>query len=107
MAVVGLAISAVWLFDDVVGSKPYSAPIALRTRAEILEACDAHVRAAEVEARGAVDRHAAEFASFIEQRTSGAAEFSREMVSWSSKWRVVKQYLPFTDPDGPQGPRGD
>lgn len=100
MVVTGLAIGAVWLFDGAIESTPYSVSAPSRTRAEILEACDAHVRAAEVEARAAVDRHAADFASFIESRKSGAAAFSREMVSWGSKWRIVKQYLPFTDPDG-------
>jgi hypothetical protein len=101
MVVVALAIGAVWSFDSVTSSAPYVfSAAAPRSRAEILEACDAHVRAAEVEARAAVDRHAAEFGSFIEERKTGAGAFSREMVSWRSKWRVIKQYLPFTDADG-------
>ena len=100
-AVAGLSLVAMWLFDEVTGTLPYAPPVEeSRSRAEILDACHAHVRAAEGEARAAVDRHAADFASLIEQRKSGAAAFSREMVSWRSKWRVVKQYLPFTDPDG-------
>jgi hypothetical protein len=99
--VLALAIGAVWLFDSVTGSAPYSVSAAApRSRAEILEACDVHVRAAEVEARSAVDQRAAGFAAFIEYRQTGVAAFSREMVSWRSKWRVIKQYLPFTDTDG-------
>lgn len=99
--VLGLSVGAVWLFDGTTSAVPYSvSAVAPRSRAEILEACDAHVRAAEVEASAAVDRHAAEFASFIEERKVGAAAFSRDLVSWGSKWRVVKQYLPFTDSDG-------
>lgn len=99
--VLGLSIGAVWLFDGTTSSVPYSVSVvAPRSRAEILEACDAHVRTAESEARAAVDRHAAEFASSIEARKVGAAAFSRDLVSWGSKWRVVKQYLPFTDSDG-------
>jgi hypothetical protein len=100
IAVLGLSFGAVRLFDGATASGPYALPAAPRSRAEILEACDAHVLAAESEARVAVDRHAAEFASFIDGRKNGAAAFSREMVSWGSKWRVVKQYLPFTDPAG-------
>ena len=99
--VLGLSIGAVWLFDGMSGIVPYAVPVvAPRSRAAILEACDAHVLAAEVEARAAVDRHAAEFTSFIGEHKAGAATFSRAMVSWGSKWRVVKQYLPFTDADG-------
>lgn len=100
-AVFGVALAAVALLDAVFEPMPYAALTTVaRSRAEILEACDVHVRAAEVEAHAAVGRHAAEFASFIDERTSGAAAFSREMVSWQSKWRVIKQYLPFTDADG-------
>jgi hypothetical protein len=100
IAVLGLSYGTVRLFDGATESRPYALPAVPRSRAEILEACDAHVRAAEVEARAAVDRHSAEFASFIESRKSGAAAFSGQMVSWRGKWRVVKQYLPFTDPEG-------
>jgi hypothetical protein len=99
--VAGLALGAVWLLDEVTGTLPYTPTVAeSRSRAEILEACDAHVRTAEVDARAAVDRHAAEFASIIGERKVGAATFAREMVSWRSKWRVIKQYLPFSDSDG-------
>ena len=57
-------------------------------------------RQAELEAGAAIERRAAEFASFIEGRKAGAGPFSRELVSWRGKWRAVKPYLPFTDGDG-------
>lgn len=100
-AVLALALGAAWLFDRGVGSKPYAIqPQPERSRAEVIEACNAHIRNAEIEARAAIDRRAAEFVAFIDERKGGAAAFSGEVVSWYGKWRAIKAYLPFTDGDG-------
>lgn len=100
-AILTLAVAATCVFDRAVGSKPYAEPAEpRRSRAEVLAACDVHVRAAEREAMAAIEHRAAEFASFVDGRKDGAAAFSRDIVSLYGKWRALKPYLPFTDPDG-------
>ena len=98
-AVVVIAFAAIWIFNAITGSKPYSGPIK-RPRAEIQAACQQHLRDADRKAVVAIAKRAAGFASFIQSRKAGAKPFSNDIVSWYGKWRAVSPYLPFTDKDG-------
>lgn len=101
LAVLGLAIGAAGGLDRLLGSKPYQEVLGeRRSRAEVIEACNAHVRQAEIEARAAIDRRANEFSIFIEEQKPGAAPFSKAIVSLYGKWRVLKSKLPLTDKEG-------
>lgn len=101
LLVLGLSVGAAWLSSSVSGSKPYVSEFeSKRSRAEVVEACHAHIQQALANGSASIDGRAAEFASFIEGRKAGAGPLSRELVSWYGKWRAVKPYLPFTDSNG-------
>ena len=101
LLVLGLSVGAAWLFGSVSGTNPHvSESPPKRSRAEVIEACNARIHQAVADGNAAIDGRTAEFASFIEGRKAGVAPFSRELVSWYGKWRAVKPYLPFTASDG-------
>lgn len=101
ISVVIMAVAAAWLFSTLAGPAPYaSEPARQRSRAEIVQACNAHVRQAVASANAAIDARATEFSSFVRGRKPGVRPFATELVSWYGKWRAVKSYLPFTAPDG-------
>lgn len=99
-----LVLAALWLFDKLV-EPPRPAETALttdppkRTETAIIDAADVHIRRAVEDARAAVQTRAAEFQSFLEENKTGAAPFSKEVLSWYGKWRTIKPYLPFTESD--------
>lgn len=101
LLVLGLAVGAAWLSNKLSGQESYvSEGASGRSQAEILEACDVHIQRAVAEGNELIDRRTAEFASFIEERKPGAKPFSKELVSFYGKWRVVKPYLPGTNNNG-------
>lgn len=101
LAVVGLSFGAIWIFKLATGEKPYFGSWGpKRPRAEIEAACRQRVREADQKTAQAIARRAAEFSNFINSRKSGAKPFSKDIVSFYGKWRVVKPYLPFTKADG-------
>lgn len=71
-----------------------------RSRAEVAVALDARIREAEARALAAVDACSAQFAQFVDQRSAGAALFSRSLVSAYGHWRAVKAMLPLTNANG-------
>jgi hypothetical protein len=98
LGVLGLALGAIAGLDGLLRSKPYQELFgSQRSRVEVIQACNAHVRQAELEARAAIDRRADEFRIFVEERKVGAAPFSRAIVSWRSKGRIIWSKIPGTD----------
>lgn len=101
LLVLGLSVGAAWLSGSVSGSKPHVSEFeSKRSRAEVVEACHAHIQKAVAVGNSSIDRRVAEFASFSEGRKAGVGPLSREVVSWYGKWRALKPYLPFTDSNG-------
>lgn len=101
LAVAGLSLGAIWIFNLAEGDKPYSTPWeSKRPRAEIEAACRQHVSDASTKASQAIERRSAEFSEFVRSRKSGAKPFSKDIVSLYGKWRTVNPYLPFTDKEG-------
>jgi len=101
VAIVAISFGAILLFQFVAGDTAYSAEWELkRSRAEIEAACREHVQEADTKAAAAIKQRAARFSAFIESRKPGAKPFSKDIVSFYGKWRVVKKYLPFTKSDG-------
>jgi hypothetical protein len=110
-ATVAISFGAILLFQFLLGGerdpdnprpkRPYSEPWeSPRSRAEIEAACREHVREADTKAAAAIKQHVARFSAFIQFRKPGAKPFSKDIVSFYGKWRVVKPYLPFTKSDG-------
>lgn len=101
ISVVIMAVAAAWLLSTLAEPAPYaSKPARQRSRAEIVQACNAHVRQAVASANAVIDARATEFSLFVEGRKPGVRPFATELVSWYGKWRAVKSHLPFTAPDG-------
>jgi len=101
LAVLGLAFGAIAGLDGLLGSKAYQELLgSQRSRVEVIEACNVHVRQAELEARAAIDGRAAEFATFVEKRKAGAAPFAKDLVSWRGKGRALWAKVPGADKAG-------
>jgi hypothetical protein len=101
VAVIVITIGAIWIFNLVVGSKPYTWMWpSTRDRVSIETACYQHVKEADKKAVEAIAKRAADFSSFIQSRKAGAKPFAKDIVSYYGKWRVVKPHLPFTAKDG-------
>lgn len=101
VAIVGITFGAIWAFNTLIGSIPYSTPeTPKRDPAELKAACEQHVREADRKAAEAVAKRSREFAAFIESKKAGAKPFSEDIVSLYGKWRAVKPYLPFTQKNG-------
>ncbi len=101
IAVIIITFAAIWIFNHVIGDKPYTGIWKQqRSRSEIEAACQRHVGEAERKAADAVSRRATEFASFIDSKKAGAKPFSEDIISWYGKWRAVKPQIPFTDAEG-------
>lgn len=95
---------AIWIFQSMIGGKPYHAPWEPgRTRAEVEAVCRQHVDDAAAKASQAIERRSLEFSGFILSRKAGAAPFSKEIVSWYGKWRAVEPYIRFHTPPSPWG----
>jgi hypothetical protein len=101
VAIVCLTFGAIWVFNALTGSIPYSTPEPpRRDPAELKAAFQQHVRAADRKAAEAIAKSSREFAAFIESKAAGAKPFSKDIVSFYGKWRAVKPYLPFTQEGG-------
>lgn len=101
IGVIIITFTAIWIFNHVIGDKPYTGLwTSQRSRSEIEAACQRHVDEAGRKAADAVTRHAAEFTSFIDSKKPGAKPFSEDIVSLYGKWRAVKPHLPLTDAEG-------
>lgn len=107
VAVLGIALAAVFAFAYAKGSRPYTAQLLKiserpkqRSKEEIAEACRGHIEAAFAEAQLAAAMRATEFSEFVRRKTKGSRPFAENVTSWYGKWRVVKPYLPFADGDG-------
>ena len=101
ISVIIITFAAIWIFNHVIGDKPYTGIWKQqRSRSDIEAACQRHVGEAERKAADAVARHAAEFASFIDSKKIGAKPFSKDITNLYGKWRAVKPKLPFTDAEG-------
>lgn len=101
VAIVGVTFGAIWAFNALSGSTPYSTPEPpKRDPAELKAACQQHVRDADRKAAEAIAKRSREFAAFIESKKPGAKPFSKDIVSFYGKWRAVKPYLPFTQENG-------
>jgi len=91
VAIVGIAVVAIWLFNVSNGSIPYSGPWEpKRHPVEVRVACEQHVREADMKAMEAISKRASEFSSFIQDRKAGAKPFSKDVVSLYGKWRAMK-----------------
>ncbi len=102
LLVTGLAAAwaiGVWRGGTSSGTQ-FAKPAGPPNRAEALEACRRHVRAAQTRAEESISRRSREFSEFIASRATAAKGFADRMVSCYAKWRLVKEYLPFTDGDG-------
>lgn len=91
VAIVAISFGGIRLFQFVAGDNPYSGECTpKRSRAEIEEACQKHVREADSNATAAIKKRASEFSEFIESRKSGAKPFSTDIVSLYGKWRAAR-----------------
>lgn len=100
-AIVGITFGAIWAFNALSGSKPYSTPATPKRNPEELKAaCKQHVLEADRKAAEAIARRSRTFADFIESKKGGAKPFSEDIVSFYGKWRALKPYLPFTQENG-------
>jgi len=63
-------------------------------------ACKTHIQDADKRAQQAIREHAESFSQFINDRKAGSREFAKALNSFYAKWRVLKPYLPRTDPNG-------
>jgi len=101
VAIVGITFGAIWAFNALSGSKPYSTPETQKRNPEELKAaCQQHVREADRKAAEAIAKRSRTFAAYIRSKKAGAKRFSKEIVSFKGKWRAVKPYLPFTQENG-------
>lgn len=101
VAIVGITFGAIWAFNALSGSKPYSTLETQKRHPEELKAaCKQHVRDADRKAAAAIAKRSQAFAGFIESKKPGANPFSKKIVTLYGKWRAVKPYLPFTREHG-------
>ena len=96
IVIAGVSLGSIWLFNVVMGDVPYTDQ---RSHAEVQKALQQHIRDADRKAVNAISKRVSEFTSFIDSRKSGAKPFSADVVSFKSKWLVIKSKLPFTDKD--------
>jgi len=101
VAIVGISFGAIWAFNALSGSNPYSTPeTPKRDPEELKAACQQHVREADRKAAEAIAKHSRTFAVYIDSKKAGAEPFAKDIVSFYGKWRAVKPYLPFTQENG-------
>jgi hypothetical protein len=60
------------------------------------EVAKPHLSRAEQEAERVIEEHVKALDTFFADAKKGTRTFSEEALSWSSKWRLVADYVPFT-----------
>lgn len=63
------------------------------------EVAKPHLGKAEQAAERAIEEHVKALDTFFAYSKKGTRTFAGESLSWSSKWRLVADYVPFTDGD--------
>ncbi len=101
IAVFGFSFGTIWVFNLFTGEPgPRRPKSPERPRPEIEAASREHVSEAGRKAMASISARTSEVSAFIRSRQSGSKPFSKEIISWYGKWRVVKPYIPFTKDDG-------
>lgn len=63
------------------------------------EVAEPHLSKAEKEAERVIDEHVKAVDTFFADSKKNTRSFADEALSWSSKWRLVADYVPFTSRD--------
>jgi hypothetical protein len=84
---------------DVVREKPAPTPPQIKVPPPPEELAKPHLDRAEKETKRVIDEHVKDLDAFFTQSKKNTRPFAEEALSWSSKWRLMADYMPFTSKD--------